>query len=253
MMTIKTQSEQMGEAFAHQFLSEHFGAEAFVGSGVEIKLQELAHIIYQDVPEPSYFGATICFSSGNKYVALNTHQSLRVRYFTAAHELWHVLGYKEMMSEQLDHERAADRFAAALMLPGTLIRLLWPKLKKKMEQEKAIILIADMASAPYEATARRVNELSLPISSELFKYTDNEWIETRKKYLLPDSPLDQSFSLEAFNKYEKVVAKAVQSNMLEPLEAASQLAQVAPAEAKKYQQEALSKLASVDAEEENET
>lgn len=245
MNTLRSQSEKVGEAFAHQVLNEHFGAEVFIGSGVEMKLQELVQVIYQAVPDLSYYGATVCYPSGEKFVAINTSHPLRVRYFTAAHELWHVLGMKEMMVNQLDHERAADRFAAAMMMPGTLIRLLWSKLKKDTGSQKAIIMIADLASVPYEAMARRVKELDLPISTDLLKITDSEWIALRQQYQFTDSPLDQSFPLTQFNQYETVIAEAMKQNKLDLLEAASKLSHTSPLKAQAYQQEAVGQMISM--------
>lgn len=249
MSTLRSQSEKVGEAFAHQVLNEHFGAEVFIGSSVEMKLQELAQVIYQAVPDLSYYGATVCYPSGEKFVAINTSHPLRVRHFTAAHELWHVLGMKEMMVNQLNHERAADRFAAALMMPGTLIRLLWSNLKKDTGPQKAIIKIADLASVPYEAVARRVKELDLPISTELLKITDSEWMALRQQYRFTYSPLDQAFPLTQFNQYETVIAEAMKQDKLDLLEAASKLSHTSPLKAQAYQQEAVGKMLSAQTEE----
>lgn len=128
---------------------------------------------------------------------LNTYQPLRTRYYTAAHELWHVMNFEHLLPEQLDTERAADRFAAALMMPRQIIRLLWPKLKKTLKESKAVLVIADMAAVPYEAVARRVNELELPITKELLKLTDAEWKEQRSKFTLPASPFDDAYTEES--------------------------------------------------------
>lgn len=249
MNTRKFQSEQVGEAFAHQVLSEHFGAEVFIGSSVEMKLQELAYVIYQDVPDLAYYGATVHYNSGQIFVAINTNHSLRVRYFTAAHELWHILGIKDMMDKELDRQRAADRFAAALMMPGALIRLLWGKLKNS-EPKKAVIMIADMASAPYVATARRIKELNLTLSAEVLKITEEEWIYLRNDYMFTESPLDRSFPLVRFDKYETVIEQAVKQNKLELFDAGTKLSQVSPLKAQKHQQVAIEKLLSTHHEEE---
>lgn len=75
--------------------------------------------------DPEFYGATITIDRGNrKYVLLNTKKSLRLRYFTASHELWHVLDIHEMVKDDMHHERSAERFAAALMLPESLVRSL---------------------------------------------------------------------------------------------------------------------------------
>lgn len=232
-------SEQVGEAFAYQVLFEHFGAEIFIGPGIELKLQELAHVIFQDVPDKNYYGATVKYKTGQTFVSINTQQPLRTRYFTAAHELWHLLGFSEMIVEEINHERAADRFAAALMMPAPLIRLLWDRLRKDFGNEKAVIMIADMASAPYEAVVRRIYELKLPIPSFLRKYTELEWIHHRKTLHLTESPLDRPFPFAKFNKYEKELEKSVKKGILSNLDAANKLAHLSPDIAEEYQQKAI--------------
>lgn len=70
MSKLKLQSIQVGEAFAGQFLTDHFGAEIFIGSGIELKLQEIANVIFQDVPDNEYFGATVNVDSEQVFVAI---------------------------------------------------------------------------------------------------------------------------------------------------------------------------------------
>ncbi|MDT3425205.1 Zn-dependent peptidase ImmA (M78 family) [Paenibacillus forsythiae] len=252
MPSVKKQSEQMGEGFAYEVLTEQFGAETFIGSGVEDKLREHAPVIYQNIPDLLFYGATVSFGPDDKYVMLNTHQPLRSRYYTAAHELWHVLDFEHLMSDQLDMERAADRFAAALMMPRAIIRLLWPKLKKKLEAHKAVILIADMAAVPYEAVVRRIHELDLPISTGLLKITDAEWKEQRGKLSLPASPFDEAYTEESFERYANIVDLALEQDKLSLLEASGLLAHIAPQKAREYQEVALTLLATAEASEDKE-
>lgn len=242
MDKINYKSEQVGEAFAYQTLFEHFGAEIFIGPGIELKLQELAHVIFQNVQDKEYYGATIKYKTGETFVGINTQQPLRIRYFTAAHELWHVLGVGEVIVEEINHERAADRFAAALMMPASLIRLLWERLREDFGNEKAVIMIADMASAPYESVVRRIKELKLTIPTPLKKYSESEWINQRKILHLTESPLDMPFAFAQFNKYEKELEEFIQKGKLSKMEAATKLAHMSPQMAKHYQQEAIGKL-----------
>ncbi|MEK4854668.1 ImmA/IrrE family metallo-endopeptidase [Paenibacillus sp. FSL M7-0896] len=251
MPSIKQQSEQMGENFAYEVLTEQIGALTFIGSGVEEKLREHASVIYQNIPDPLFFGATVSFDD-DKYVMLNTYQPLRTRYYTAAHELWHVLNFEQLLPQQLDVERAADRFAAALMMPRQIIRLVWPKLKKKFKEPKAILMIADMASVPYEAVARRVNELELPISTEVLKLTDTEWKEQRSASSLPTSPFDEAYIEESFERYTNVVASVLEQGKLSSLEAANLLAHIAPEQAREYQEAALTLMTTTEASEDKE-
>ncbi|WNS46351.1 ImmA/IrrE family metallo-endopeptidase [Paenibacillus sp. MMS20-IR301] len=251
MSSIKQQSEQMGENFAYEVLTEQIGALTFIGSGVEEKLREHASVIYQNIPDLLFFGATVGFDD-DKYVMLNTYQPLRSRYYTAAHELWHVLNFEQLLPEHLDTERAADRFAAALMMPRQIIRLLWPKLKKKLQEPKALLVIADMAAVPYEAIARRVSELELPIAKEWLKLNDADWKEQRSIFSLPASPFDEAYTEETFERYTNVVSSVLEHGKLSLLEAANLLAHIAPEQAREYQEAALTLMATAEASEDKE-
>lgn len=241
--------EDMGEALSHQVLNKHFGAEVFIGSGIEMKLHELAHVIYQNVPDPEYFGATVTYKTGEIFVALNTHQPLRLRYFTAAHELWHLLGYNQIFEDEKKQERAADRFAAALMMPETIIILLWDKLRKEIGPKKAIIRIADMASTPYQAVARRIHELKLPKSNEVKDYKENEWLSLRKSYRFIETPLDRPFEFTSFPKYEKEIEDEIKKGEVDLLGAVNKLSKVSHEKANEYQEKAMSALSSIEEEE----
>lgn len=48
------------------------------------------HLVYKNIEDGAFFGAAVTHQSGDKFVVLNTHHPLRTRYFTAAHELWHL-------------------------------------------------------------------------------------------------------------------------------------------------------------------
>jgi hypothetical protein len=236
MNTVRQRSEQIGEAFAPQVLIRHFGAEVFIGAAVELKLKDFAAVVYQAIPDLEYHGATISYPTGEKFVALNTCQPLRLRYFTAAHELWHVLDVKEIAGEGLDHERAADRFATALMMPEPLVRLLWRTLKKDMGEEKAVMVLADMSAVPYEALARRVRELGLEISSKLQSLDGTAWLDLRQHISFTPSPLDQAYPQTSFVQYEFVVAQAMDGQLLNEQEAVIKLAHVSPLKAEQLGQ-----------------
>ena len=72
---------------------------------------------------------------GKAYLhAINTNQPLRVRYYSAAHELWHLRtesGEIAIGEKQIDQERAADHFAAVVMLPSNLLKNIKNNFKKR--------------------------------------------------------------------------------------------------------------------------
>ncbi len=227
-------SKNVGEAFAGQALAEHFGAEVFIGPSIEMKLQELASVVYHEVPDSNYYGATISYSSEKTYIALNTFHPLRIRYFTAAHELWHVLGL-DKIGGNIDLEKAAERFAAALMMPESLIRLLWGRLSKNSSVEQIVFMLADMASTPYRATAKRLIELNLLRPSKHPDLVEEDWTALRKKLNLPPSPLDMPLSIVQFNRYEQNIERALESGLTDRLSAASKLTNFSPEKAAEYQ------------------
>lgn len=232
-------ADRVGEAFALQVLSEHFGSEIFIGSSIELKIEELASIIYKEIEDPKFYGATITLKRGDrKYVLLNTCQSLRLRYFTAAHEFWHVLGINTMVKDDIDHERSAERFAAALMLPESLVRSLVRSLpeahEKEVEEKRAVIRIADISSAPYVAVAKRMVELNLTNNTGLANYSEKDWIKIRKELNIVESPLDQPLPINRFTDYEERVAEEVQDGNLNYIEASKRLANVSPEKSAEY-------------------
>lgn len=231
-------SEIVGEAHALQVLNDLFGVDTFIGSSVEMKLGELVSLIYHVVDDSEYHGATITNNQTKvTYVALNTGQSLRKRYFTACHELWHVLKIKDMIGSLIDEERAAERFAAALMLPAPLMKLIWDGVKSK-DEERRVIQIADMASAPYVAVAKRVVELNISKNKGLVSEEKNEqyWVDLRKGLGIPPSPLDDSYPYVNFKDYEEVVLQEVDRGDLGLLDAATKLSTVSPDAGKRLQE-----------------
>lgn len=221
-MDRKKQAEAIAEAFAADFLEETTGATIFIGSHIERILASKAKIIYQYVEDPKYFGAAISHHSGDHFIALNTFHPLRIRYFTAAHELWHLSEASQLQDEDFDHERAADRFAAAIMLPKAITKDLWPKFKKLYEAKEALIHLADLSEAPYETVVRRLKELDMSVSG--MNFSEDEWKSERKRLDLPESALDFSQRIERFVAYEHVLEEAIGKKSIGPLLASNKLA-----------------------------
>lgn len=234
-----SKADRIGEAFALQVLSEHFGTETFIGSSIELKVEELVSIVYKEIKDPDFFGATITLKRGNrKYVLLNTAQSLRHRYFTAAHEFWHVLDMNSMVKDDIDHERAADRFAAALMLPESIVRSLIRSLReddqREKEEKKVVIRISDISSAPYVAVAKRLVELNLTNNKKLADVSEEEWIAIRRELNIVESPLDLPQPINRFTDYEERIAREIENGNLNYIEASKRLATVSPEKSAAY-------------------
>ena len=220
-MDRKKQAEAIAEAFAADFLEETTSNTIFIGSHIERILASKAKVIYQYVEDPNYFGAAISHESGTRFIALNTFYPLRVRYFTAAHELWHLSEASQLQAEGFDHERAADRFAAAIMLPKAITKDLWLKFKKLYEPKEAIIHIADFSEVPYEAVVRRLKELGISLSG--LNFSEEEWKSERIRLDLPESTLDLPQPLERFTAYGHAIEEALEKGSIDSLTASNKL------------------------------
>lgn len=230
-------AEETAEVFALSYLQEKFGHGFFIGSQIEniLATNENVNIIYQYVEDEKYFGAAISHESGEKFIAINTYHPLRIRYFTVAHELWHLTKGSKIQDKDFIHERAADRFAAAVMLPKTLTKDLWERYKKELGIEKTVVSIADLAQVPYQSVIRRAKEIGIKFPPNLLNKTEEEWQEERIKLGFPLSNLDTAVKDTRFFAYEDVVVKCVEHYGLDSLTAGNKLAKFAPKKAEQYQ------------------
>ncbi|MCE6030392.1 ImmA/IrrE family metallo-endopeptidase [Lactiplantibacillus pentosus] len=244
-------AESVAENIASTFLTNYFGSDIFIGADIERILAEQANIIYQDVADPKYSGAAVSYK-GTHFIALNTHQTLRARYASAAHELWHLgldtnlfgdshsKALKITTTPDFDTERAADHFAAAVMMPKDAIIRTWYKYVHNYSKpnrqlaQTAIIRVANVSSMPYEAVARRLSELDLLLSTSLVRLTEDEWQAIVSASSFPPSPLDQVVPFKKFSHYSTVVNQLVDHQQLSLLEAAQLLTYADPTVAKNF-------------------
>lgn len=213
-------SEMIASGQALEYLLEGIGENIFIGSSIEHLLSEQANIIYQHIEDPKFFGATIINNTGahEKFVYLNTYHSMRIRYFTAAHEMWHLTeGAK--VQDSINHERAADHFAATLMLPSSLVSSLYQRFlkgTKKEDKQRAVIVLADLAATPYETVQRRLTELEYRHG---LNHTEEEWVALRESLGFAKSPLDSPLPFNSFPYYEAQLRELVESGEMSALDA----------------------------------
>lgn len=232
-MNHREKAEKVAEVYAASFLEDAIGYDIFIGSYIEHLLSNKVNLIYQYVEDKEYFGTAITHQNGEQFVVLNSFHSLRTRYFTAAHELWHLSEGSQMQDNHFDHERAADRFAAAIMLPKVLVKQLWHKFRGIYGEEAAIIQIADLSDVPYVAIVRRLIELGENVPGK--KFTEMEWLSKRNELGFPVSSLDQPSKDTRFVAYENVVKLSVDKKNLDILTAANKLSKFSPKLAEQYQ------------------
>lgn len=240
-MNRKEQAEKIAEMCARDFLTENFGRELFIGAHIERILERRATLIYQIVDDSKFFGATVRYENGDTFIALNTCHPLRIRYFTAAHELWHLVEMRGFQDEQFDHERAADRFAAAIMLPKDSVKEIWSHLKKQYTVEEAVVMLADLAAVPYLAVMRRLKELVVSVR-DIPVRTEEEWVAWRKEMNLLESPLDVAQQFTRFSAYEEAVKTGVEQQVVDPSDAANKLARFGPLQAERWQQDVIKRV-----------
>ena len=228
-------SERYAEMLATYYLDEEFGEKLFLGSTIENILSKEAILIYQNVPDNNYYGASIRYKDFS-FIAINTHHNLRIRYYSAAHELWHFIWQNSEMSNEieLDHERAADHFAAVLMLPQNLIHDLWNRMADKYQEEERIIYIADFSSMPYQAVTRRLKEVGLDIPGRLEYLEEPDWEKRREEINLSKSALDIRNKFTSFTHFEKLIMELVERKDISLDDAANLIAHFAPGLAEEY-------------------
>jgi len=238
-------SENIAEIAANAFLKDNFGLDIFIGADIESVLSERAQIIYQDIDDPKYSGAAVSFRHKN-FIVLNTCQSLRARYYSAAHELWHLALKAELFGSEskkisaqvqlplFDSERAADHFAAAVMMPKEAMQVTWSKYvglqsaPDRQTAQAAVIRIANMSSMPYVAVARRLKELGLLLNKNLTKLSENDWVDYVQHSSFPPSSLDRAVRFKKFTGLAELVTKLAEKQQLTLADGASLLARVDP-------------------------
>ena len=244
-------SEVIADNAADVFLKENVGSDIFIGSDVENLIAKTAQVIYQNIDDPKFLGALINYKD-KCFVVLNTHQDLRARYYSAAHEMWHLALEGSMLGRQseviktaatqedFDNERAADHFAAALMLPEKIVVNTWYKYVQQQEvpnpalAKEAVVRIAEVSSMPYEAVCRRLDELHLLMSRDLLRWTREEWMAYLEQAGFPPSPLDNAANFKQFAGLSSFIKKQVDKGQMTLMEAANFLTNSDPKQAINY-------------------
>lgn len=218
-------SEHIAEMMANNIIDK-YGIKGFIGNSIETFLTIDNNIlIYKYIEDSNFFGFS-ANGKGKTFIVLNTYHNLRLRYYTCAHEMWHILKDKEIFNiEDINQERAADHFAASLMLPERSVLEMYNNLEKNSTNQLLILFaIADLSHMPYQSVERRFNELGLKrneittfVSLIKENYTslerehrsqsefiESEFIKLRSKFGLPPSEDDRADKINSFPAYEKI-------------------------------------------------
>ncbi|MBM7710042.1 ImmA/IrrE family metallo-endopeptidase [Enterococcus lemanii] len=210
------------------FLSE-FSVTDFIGPTIEsiIELKRI-HLIYDTIDdwEAEGFSAS---KQGLNFIFINSNFNLRLQKFTIAHEIYHLDDKIEQLASAVEAERAADHFAANILLPENVVFEKYRSLKRSgYNSLEVFFALADLSQVPYEAMYKRYKELEIStvdIDKNLkliqiesrnpyLKTLEQELQLLRKNVLLSLSELDQPTYKKAFRKLENLKNHFEQQRMV---------------------------------------
>lgn len=219
---------EMSEMLADKYLDSITMNNDFCGSGLETIVQNQGiNLMFKYVKDEKFFGMS-AKGKGYQFIGINTFHNKRTRIFDIAHELWHFYGEEELPSgvqyNKEENERAADHFAATLLMPRRKVKAIYDEYKQNKWNELDILfVIADYSSCPYEAVYKRFKELKLSSkqidnllkSKELRtdlvpseNETENKFIHLRAlSNVSPTNALDFPENLNTFPALNKVLAE----------------------------------------------
>ncbi|MGX7024942.1 ImmA/IrrE family metallo-endopeptidase [Vagococcus hydrophili] len=193
------------------------GSKDFIGPTLSTILDIKKIILIKDViedPEAEGFSAK---KQGEKFLFVNTKFNQRLQNFTIAHELFHLDEMIVQLEDDQENERAADHFAANILLPENI---LFDK-KRALEnlglkEIEVFFKLADLSEVPYETLFERYKELKISVivlkrELELMKVkADNPFLgekeegfqQLRKTYMIDEVTLDKANCETAFVKLD---------------------------------------------------
>ncbi|MBU5469358.1 hypothetical protein KQI85_03085 [Falcatimonas sp. MSJ-15] len=128
-------------------------------------------LIMMPVDNP-YFGGAIYVKDGKKIPFINTAQPRANQYFTAWHEIYHLIFDKISFDHVINvdaymEERKAENFASQMLLGNLLPYYL--ELPKEMEFISKVCCCMDVFQAPYKAIMISLYETAVQSSNEILK------------------------------------------------------------------------------------
>jgi len=229
-MPNKPLAHRMVALIAAEYLAELMPIEYFLGSTIEQVIAAQATLIYQDVNDRDYYGAALTTAT-ETLIAINTHQPLRQRYQSVAHELWS-LWYGQMdarlLTTNFDHAKAACQVAAMTMMPAELMISTWLSFTAETTVLARVMQLADLAMVPYAAVVTRLFSLEIQVPPALSALTHDDWLVLRQELGVAPSPLDQIRLLSQFEALKTVVTRQVKHQQLTIARGATVLTPVEP-------------------------
>ena len=183
----------------------------FIGPTIEsIAEIKKINLIYDTIndSEAEGFSAT---KQNLKFIFINSNFNLRLQKFTIAHEIYHL---DENIAE---NERAADHFAANVLLPEEVVFDKYRSLRKlKYNDIEIFFSLSDLSQVPYETLYKRYKELNLSTTKidgllkdiklenndPYLKEMEHKLQLLRNKSAIDSSELDQPTCKKYFGKLE---------------------------------------------------
>ncbi|EOG39217.1 TPA: ImmA/IrrE family metallo-endopeptidase [Enterococcus faecium] len=155
----------------------------FIGPTIEsIAEIKKINLIYDTINdyEAEGFSAT---KQNLKFIFVNSNFNLRLQKFTIAHEIYHLDESIAEIKNVLENERAADHFAANILLPEEVVFDKYRSLEKLGYKGIEIFFsLSDLSHVPYETLYKRYKELNLP-TTEIDRALTDLKLEGNDPYL----------------------------------------------------------------------
>ena len=226
--SLQNEIHSVAREHAILFLNE-FSITDFIGPTIEsiIELKRI-HLIYDTINDSEAEGFSAS-KQGLKFIFIKSNFNLRLQKFTMAHEIYHLDDKIERLASTIEDERAADHFAANILLPENVVFEKYRSLKKSGYNSLEIFFaLTDLSQVPYEAMYKRYKELEIStvdIDKNLklikiesrdpyLKKLEQEFQLLRKNSTLSLSELDQPTYKKAFGKLENLKNHFEQQGMV---------------------------------------
>ena len=145
-------THKVAQMIALDFL-EDLDAHDFIGPTLyDLTALKDIRMMYKPLNDANAEGFC-AIGKGQKFLYVNTNFNVRLQNFTVAHELWHIHLHdlpNVFNFNEIDIERAADHFAANILLPTKNVLNKYYHLKQ-----------SGKSASPYEAVLKRFVELDI--------------------------------------------------------------------------------------------
>jgi len=218
------------EQTAAKFLTATPTNGGFIGADIERLLAERATVIYRDVADVTYYGASIHLKQQN-FAILNTAQSLRQRYYHAAQMLWELTA-----TSYQTNVTASTVFTVAIMLPSRHTIATWHRLRRKSDSAAmALVQLADQTAMPYQVVTQRLAALQVLTPSDRLCLSEADWLTWRTAHHSFPSALDRPLHLVHFDRLTTDVMRYLEHDQLTTRDAARLLYNANPDLAQHYE------------------